>query len=81
MNKDEIDGFVSIDSRDTLVMIDEVIVDLVAAKSTIAYVGLNSDHVQKARFDRFVMDIDEVVKELLGVCVKVFDDYEERRNV
>ena len=81
INNDEVDSFVSIDSRDTLLMIDEAIADLVAAKSTISYVGSNSDHVHKATFDRFVRDVDDVVKELLGVCVKVFDDYEEHMNV
>ena len=81
INNDEVDSFVSIDSRDTLLMIDEAIVDLVAAKSTISYVGSNSAHVRKVMFDRFVSDIEGVVKELLDVCMKVCDDLEERKNV
>jgi len=60
--------------KDTLLLIDGAIVDLVCAKATINYVGRSSDHVQKAKFDRFVRNIDEIVKEMLTVGMKISEE-------
>jgi hypothetical protein len=81
MSKDDRDTFVSIDISDTLIMMDEAISELVSANSIIDSVGLKSDHVQKATFDRFVSVIDGITKEMLSVSMKISKELEDDRNV
>jgi len=70
----------SIDMADTLLMIDEAVAELVSAKSMLARVGKDSDHVQHAKFEQFTRNIDEVVSRLLDVGRHVYEDMEAARN-
>ena len=68
------------DKNDTMIAIDEAVADLVCARSSIRYVGKNSDHVQQERFDQFVLSIDGVVGELIKISGVVVGGMKKERG-